>query len=76
MGRRKKNIFCSGALEPEPKLLITILASKIISAELGTRQFFLFRDNVLEPQGPENVRKIFRSRCLNGVATTIAIRNH
>ena len=28
------------------------------------------RDNVIEPQGPEKIRKIFRSRWQDGVATT------
>ena len=27
------------------------------------------RDNVIEPQGPEKIRNIFRSQCLDGVAT-------
>ena len=28
------------------------------------------RDNVIQPQGPEKIRKILRSLCLQGVATT------
>ena len=27
------------------------------------------RNNVIEPRGPEKIRNIFRSRCLDGVAT-------
>ena len=29
------------------------------------------RDNVIEPQGQEKIRKIFRSRCVDGVAKQI-----
>ena len=55
----------------------TVLYDYEAQAELGTRQLYSFatttkrqRDNVIEPQGPEIVRKIFRSRCFGGVATT------
>ena len=44
-----------------------------LKPELGTRQFYSFattrQRTVIEPQGPVKIRKIFRSPCLDGVAT-------
>ena len=45
----------------------------VFNSELSMQQFVSFatttKHNVIEPQGPEKMRKIFRSWCLDGVAT-------
>ena len=48
---------------------------KIYLQQSWARDIFLAsrqrqRDNVIQPQGPEKIRKILRSLCLQGVATT------
>ena len=47
---------------------ITLLQSLARNNSLASQQ--RQRDNVIEPQGPETIRKISRSRCLDGVTTT------
>ena len=53
----------------------------LLFSELGTRQFFSFettttqqRGNVIESLGQGKIRKILRSRCLNGVAKTKIVK--
>ena len=53
----------------------------LLFSELGTRQFFSFettttqqRGNVIESLGQGKIRKILRSRCLNGVAKTNIVK--
>ena len=54
-------------IRPKP-VLHTIKQSWARDNVLASRQ--RQRNNVIEPQGSEKFRQIFRSRCLEGVATT------
>ena len=46
------------------------LVNKVTRAGHVTFFWSRQRDKIIEPQGPEKIRKIFWSRCLDGVATT------
>ena len=58
-------------------IFFTVSHSAIYTVQQSwTRDNFLAsrqrqRDNVIEPRGQEKSRKIFRSRCLDGVAKQI-----